>query len=143
MGYAGAEPAFGASPTDPASDPAATESPVAAPTVASSAPAITGGELVMRDLSGKANFVLLARGDTDQALALSRRLCTDPGTCRVMGWTDRAAIPAKLPITAAARESLQFSYTRDPAGTEITLYNCDTFKGLPREKCIPKGALPR
>jgi hypothetical protein len=94
---------------------------------------------VMRDPSGKANFVLIGENDADQALALSRKLCTDPGTCRVMGWGERSAIPTKFPVPAAARATLKFSYSRDPAGTEITLYNCDLYQGLPRERCIPRA----
>ena len=39
----------------------------------------------------------------------------------------------------AARAGLEFSYSRDPAGAEIVLYNCDSFPGLPREKCIPRA----
>jgi hypothetical protein len=56
-----------------------------------------------------------------------------------MGWSDRSLIPAALPLTGAARAGLQFSYSRDPAGAEIVLFNCDTFAGLPREKCIPRA----
>jgi spore germination cell wall hydrolase CwlJ-like protein len=141
MGYRGGEPAYGSTPVVP--DPAASLAPLALPTVESSAPPIVGGELVMRDPTGKANFVLLGSGTADEALALARKLCTDPGTCRVLGWGERTAIPAKFPVPADARASLKFSYSRDPSGTEITLYNCDIYKDLPRDKCIPKGAIPR
>jgi spore germination cell wall hydrolase CwlJ-like protein len=141
MGYRGGEPAYGSAPVTPV--PAVSGMPGAAPSVESSAPPISGAELVMRDPTGKANFVLLGSGSADEALALARKLCTDPGTCRVSGWSDRAAIPARFPVPPEARASLQFSYSRDPGGAEIALYNCDTYKGLPREKCIPKGAIPR
>jgi len=142
MAYNGGEPDTAASSEVLASEAALAE-PTALPTIASAAPAISGGELVMRDASGKANFVHIGGGNADEALVLARKLCTAPGTCRVMGWTDRAAIPAKFPVPSGARDTLQFSYARDPSGAEITLYNCDTFKGLPRERCIPKGVLPR
>ena len=56
-----------------------------------------------------------------------------------MGWADRGLIPAALPLPAPSRSALQFSYARDPAGTEIALYNCETYPGLPREKCIPRA----
>jgi hypothetical protein len=56
-----------------------------------------------------------------------------------MGWSDRAAIPAAFPLPRESRAALQFSYARDPAGTEIVLYNCDVYVGLPREKCIPRA----
>ena len=35
------------------------------------------------------------------------------------------------------RVPTRFSYSRDPGGAEIVLYNCDSFKDLPREQCIP------
>ncbi len=113
--------------------------PSAAPSIASAAPPITGGELVMRDPSGKANFVLIGGANAAEALTLARKLCTDPGTCRVMGWGERGTIPARFPVPSAARATLKFSYSRDPAGTEITLYNCDLYPGLPRERCIPRA----
>lgn len=94
----------------------------------------------MRLPSGRGNFIVVASGAGMQAaLDNARKLCTGEGTCRVMGWLSRGEIPASFPLPRAARDSLQFSYTRDPAGGEIVLYNCDTFKGLPREQCIPRG----
>ena len=137
--YRGGEP----DPTALAGPPAAETpepEPGAAPTVAPGAPAISGGELVMRDPSGRANFVHLAPGTGEAgALDLARRLCGPSGTCRVLGWTDRSAIPATFPMPPAARAQLQFSYSRDPAGAEIALFSCDHFPGLPREKCIPRA----
>ena len=101
-------------------------------------PKVTGGEVVMRLPSGKANFVVVdPRAGAGSALAMAKTLCTSEGTCRVLGWGSRAQIPAAFPVPKAARASLQFSYSRDPGGAEITLYNCDSFKGLPREQCIP------
>ena len=114
--------------------------PGSTPTVAPDAPTISGGALVMRDPSGRANFVELAPGTGEAgALALARKLCGPAGTCRVLGWGDRAAIPAAFPMPPSARAQLQFSYSRDPAGAEIALYACDHFAGLPREKCIPRA----
>ena len=102
-------------------------------------PTGTKARVAMRDPSGRANFLLLDPGaGSDAALDQARKLCGASATCRVMGWTDGAAVPAQLPLTAAARVALQFSYSRDPSGTEIALYGCDTYKGLPREKCIPR-----
>ncbi len=103
-------------------------------------PSGSKAQVAMRDPSGRASFLLLDPGaGTDAALDQARKLCGTSATCRVMGWTDGAAIPARLPITSAARVALQFSYSRDPAGAEIVLYGCDTFKGLPRERCIPRA----
>ena len=101
-------------------------------------PKISGGQVVMRLPSGKANFVVVSpRAGAASALAMAKTLCSTGGTCRVMGWATRAQIPTAFPLPAPARKTLQFSYSRDPGGAEIVLYNCDSFKSLPREQCIP------
>lgn len=101
-------------------------------------PKVTGGSVVMRLPSGKANFVVVSpRAGPASALTMAKTLCTSEGTCRVMGWASRSEIPATFPLPKASRQTLQFSYSRDPSGSEIALYNCDSFKGLPREQCIP------
>lgn len=141
MAYRGGEP-------DPFGVPAAAVAAISPPLAVSSAalegakllPSGTRAVVAMRDASGRANFLLLDPGaGTAGALDQARKLCGTAATCRVMGWTDHAAIPAALPLPADARAQLQFSYSRDPAGSEIVLYGCDTFKGLPREKCIPSS----
>ena len=146
--YRGGEPSFAALTSGPApsaemsglpdyydADASAAIAPLPIDT-----PKVTSGEVVMRLPSGKANFIVVASGSSPQAaLGTAKKLCTGEGTCRVMGWANRIDVPASFPLPRAARDSLQFSYTRDPAGAEIVLYNCDTFKGLPREQCIPRG----
>ena len=120
--------------------PATNFGPVIMPPLPSDTPKVTGGEVVMRLPSGMANFVTVApSAGADSALTLARKLCGGEGSCRVMGWSDRAAIPAAYPLPREARAALQFSYARDPSGAEIVLFNCDTFPGQPREKCIPRA----
>ena len=103
-------------------------------------PKVTGGAVAMRDPTGRGNFVLLGSGtDAAGALALAHQLCPGTGTCRVLAWSERGAIPAKFPLPPAARAALRFSYSRDPGGSEITLYDCHAFAGLPRERCIPRA----
>ena len=139
MAYRGSEP-------DPFGGPAAAAETLP-PAVSAAAlegakllPEGSRAEVAMRDATGRANFLLLDPGaGTAGALDQARKLCGTAATCRVMGWTDRAAIPAALPLPVDARTHLQFSYSRDPAGSEIVLYGCDTFKGLAREKCIPRA----
>jgi hypothetical protein len=110
------------------------------PALPSDTPQVTSGEVVMRLPNGRANFIVVSAGaGSDAALATARSLCNGLGTCRVMGWSSRSDVPASFPLPRTARDSLQFSYSRDPAGSEIALFNCDTFAGLPREKCIPRG----
>ena len=126
-----------------AEDELAVQSPlgeVVMPTLPADTPKVSGGSVVMRLPSGKANFVLVTpAAGTDSALAMARKLCPEAGTCRVMGWADRGLIPSALPLPAPSRSALQFSYARDPAGAEIALFNCETYLGLPREKCIPRA----
>ncbi len=147
MGSAAREPSFdelmarfGAA--GPAADGLAVSSSLSAemPPLPADTPKVTGGSVVMRLPSGKANFVtVIPAAGVESALAMARKLCPQAGTCRVMGWSDRSLIPASLPLPPASRAALQFSYSRDPSGAEIALYNCETYVGQAREKCIPRA----
>lgn len=146
-GRGGAEPSFAALLArfgkGPAEPELAVQSPlgeVVMPPLPADTPKVSGGSVVMRLPSGKANFVLVTPSSgPDSALAMARKLCPETGTCRVMGWADRGLIPSALPLPAPSRSGLQFSYARDPAGAEIALYNCESYPGLSREKCIPRA----
>jgi Cell Wall Hydrolase len=110
------------------------------PALPDDTPKVGGGNVMMRLASGKASFVEILPGTSAAgALTMAKLLCNAPGTCRVMGWRNRAAIPASFPLPPLARASLTFSYSRDPAGAEIVLYDCQAFPGLPREQCIPRA----
>ena len=121
--------------------------PVASPVVSVDAlaaaklvPKNSGATVVMRDPSGRANFVTVDPGKgTASAIATARGLCNGKGTCRVYGWTQGGLVPAALPLPPASRAQLQFSYSRDPAGSEIVLYGCREFKGVAAEQCIPRA----
>lgn len=102
-------------------------------------PKVSGGEVKVRDTTGRGNFLLIANRDAAQAVANARKLCGTTATCRVLGWTDAASIPTTFPVPPASRAALQFSYSRDPAGTEIVLYGCDWFSGIERDRCIPRS----
>lgn len=135
--YSGGEPDV--TQLEAASDPIA---PAALPSFAPlppDTPKVTGGQVAMRDPTGKGNFMLLGGNDPAQALANARKLCGAGGTCRVLGWSDPLAIPVTFPLPKPSRAALQFSYSRDPAGAEIALYNCDFFTGIERDRCIPKA----
>ena len=146
-GFWGTKPSFAATYRGGEPDPAALFGEGAAvlagaapmPTSVPDAPKIDSGTVVMRATAGKANFILLAGSVTADALAAARAVCNQPGTCRVLGWTDLAAIPQAFPIPPAARAALQFSYSRDPSGAEIVLYGCGHFTTVPREQCIPRA----
>ena len=147
-GRSGAEPSFAALLTrfakgPPAEVQLAEQSPlgeVVMPPLLADTPKVSGGAVIMRLPSGKANFVLVApAAGADSAVAMARKLCPAEGTCRVMGWSDRSAIPAALPLPPTSRAVLQFSYSRDPSGAEIALFNCDSYPQQAREKCIPRA----
>jgi hypothetical protein len=139
MAYRGGEPAMAAlAAGSEAASPVAVNAEAAA--AAKLVPKGSGANVIVRDPSGRANFVTVDPGrGTARALATARSLCNGEGTCRVYGWSDGVAVPKALPLPAAARAQLQFSYARDPEGTEIVLYGCDRFAGLGREQCIPRA----
>ena len=148
-GYGGGEPSFAVLTRSPAAlpldiattaggDPGDADAAMAVAPLPLDTPKVKGGVVAMRLPSGKANFVVIRSGASPgAALAIAKALCPGVGSCRVLGWSDRAAVPASYPLPREARASLQFSYARDPAGTEIVLYNCEKFKAVPREQCIP------
>lgn len=105
----------------------------------SDTPKISSGTVAARDPSGRGNFLLIANRDAAQTLANARKLCGPAATCKVLGWTDASAIPAKFPLPRKSRAALQFSYARDPSGAEITLYGCDWFVAIALDQCIPRA----
>jgi spore germination cell wall hydrolase CwlJ-like protein len=124
----------------PSAQEAALAAVTALPDLPADTPKVGGGNVMMRLASGRANFIEILP-DTSVAgiLTMAKLLCNTPGTCRVMGWRNRSAIPAAFPIPPAARADLTFSYSRDPAGAEIVLYDCEAFPTVPREQCIPQA----
>lgn len=136
--YRGGEP-------DPAgleqADLATPQEGVAVPaSIPSDTPAIAGGEVRQRDATGRGNLIAIDPSSSAAAtLEIAHRLCREGATCRVLGWASAAQVPAGFPISPEARKSLAFSFTRDPSGQEITLYDCDRFTGIPRDQCIPRA----
>lgn len=130
-------------------DPAGLEQPspdspvdgVAVPvSVPSDTPAITGGEVRQRDTTGRGNLIAIDPSSSAAAVVdIAHRLCREGATCRVLGWASAAQVPAGFPIPPEARKTLAFSFTRDPSGREIALYDCERFAGIPRDQCIPRA----
>jgi spore germination cell wall hydrolase CwlJ-like protein len=142
IAYAGSEPdpAVLAQRGPEAEGAAALAETTSLPALPADTPTVGGGNVMMRLASGKASFVEILPGTgAAGALTMAKLLCNAPGTCRVMGWRERGTIPAAFPLPPAARASLTFSYSRDPAGAEIVLYDCQAFGGIPRDQCIPKA----
>lgn len=95
------------------------------------------GEVMVKHPDGGAFLVLLhGNASPSAALAYGRRLCGGNGYCRVMGWTERNAIPRGFPIPPASRAQLQFSYVLDDTNAEVVHYNCKRFRGVSADQCI-------
>jgi len=139
MAYRGGEPAIGPLGTLPAHAAAVAEATDAQLEEAAAEDRLGGGsEVVLRHPNGGAFLIHLSSGaNADAALALGRQLCAGDGYCQVMGWLDRAVMPAAYPVSADARRQLTFSYVLDAAGKEIVLYDCRHFAGVARDNCIP------
>ncbi len=82
--------------------------------------------------------------------ALANKTCGERAYCKVLGWTDAAKTPTRLPLNTAQVAGMSFSYLRDrQAGTERKLWNCRETKRPVPVQCmkmqtyIPAGeALP-
>jgi hypothetical protein len=136
--YNGGEPDMGQAPTAPVVA-ASTDAGFVA-VLPSDTPKISGGTVAVRDPTGRANFVVLAAGSSaEAALTIARTLCKPDNTCRVLGWANSGDVPAAFPLTPTSRATLQFSFTRDPAGEEIALYDCRKYAEVPVEQCMPRA----
>jgi spore germination cell wall hydrolase CwlJ-like protein len=82
--------------------------------------------------------------------ALASKTCGERAYCKVLGWTDAARTPARLPLNTAQVAGMSFSYLRDrQTGVERRLWNCRETKRPVPAQCmkmqayIPAGeALP-
>ncbi|WP_375428127.1 cell wall hydrolase [uncultured Sphingomonas sp.] len=80
--------------------------------------------------------------------ALADKTCGKRSYCKVLGWTDAARTPARLPLNTAQIAGMSFSYLRDRAvGVERQLWNCREHKRPVPAQCmkvqafIPAGEL--
>jgi spore germination cell wall hydrolase CwlJ-like protein len=72
----------------------------------------------------------------DVYAAIATRACGERPYCKVLGWTDKARMPATLPLTPAQVGSMSFSYLRDRAHNfDKALWNCAEFK-RDRTQCM-------
>lgn len=147
--YRGGEPSFAALVNQAAAiQPAASASPVDAlaearevAKVGSLAAGQGAGELVIANPEGGAFLVGLRPGTgAAAALAMARRLCGGNGYCRVMAWSDRAAMPRAYPIPPQARSRSSLSYVLDDQNRETVDYDCQVLKGAPASQCRTEAA---
>jgi hypothetical protein len=85
------------------------------------------------------HFVLVGSGDSPEALVeRARSLCTGEGYCRVQGWSEARAIPARLPLDDEARRTLRFSFVAASAGgAEAVFFDCRAFPAPAIGTCLP------
>ena len=73
---------------------------------------------------------------------LAARACASRTVCKFSAWTDAAATPAGLPLTADQIATMAFSYYRDrDAGIDKMLWNCALTKRPDRRECMKQQVL--
>ncbi len=112
----------------------------AAPVDAAAAAAVAAVALPTPLVGDGNSFVLPldARKLTPDGFAqLAARICGDRPYCKVMGWTDKAKVPALMPMLPAQSAAMSFSYLRDRnSGFEKTLWNCNEFHRADAAQCM-------
>jgi hypothetical protein len=87
------------------------------------------------------HFVLVGGGDSpDTLIERARALCPGERFCQVYGWDDPAAIPSRLPLPAASRASLRFSFLPERSGNgEVAYFDCRVFPAPATGSCLPRA----
>ncbi|MHA6723740.1 cell wall hydrolase [Sphingomonas sp. RS2018] len=137
-GYAGAEPVI---PQLALLSPAHRDPAAAGLPTAMLDPAMLGGETATDPTAPQDTNTFLATLDPKLAPelypALALRACGDRPYCKFMGWTNRAATPAALPITPVQQAAMTYSYLRDrTAAFEKSLWNCAEHKRAQPGQCM-------
>jgi hypothetical protein len=90
------------------------------------------------------NFLIFAadkRADPAGLALAASAACGANSFCKVMVWTDRASTPSSLPVSDAQRDTMAFSYLRDPkSGTDKPLWNCAQFRRADPDQCMRQTA---
>lgn len=69
--------------------------------------------------------------------AFAKRACGERDYCKLMGWTDQANTPGRLPLEQGQVATMAFSYLRDRAkGFDKALWNCGVFKRAELRECM-------
>ena len=142
VAYRGGEPAIPAlaylpshsgNPSDPASNPLASER-------------LEGSDLinvVVRNQDGGAFVLLTGNPSAESAEEMARGICANRPSCKVMGWFELASIPTSYPVPPNLRARIGFSYFRSLDNDETTLYDCARFKTVTSPKCLPRTYMTR
>ncbi|MBD3729948.1 MAG: cell wall hydrolase [Sphingomonadales bacterium] len=87
------------------------------------------------------HLVMLSDGDRPAALIdKARALCPGSRYCQVYGWSAGDDIPAKLPLSPAARSTLRFSFTAARDGNpEVAYFDCRLWPTPAPGQCLPRA----
>ncbi|UIP06032.1 cell wall hydrolase [Erythrobacter sp. SDW2] len=87
------------------------------------------------------HFVIVSGSESPEALvAKARMLCPGDRYCQVYGWSDAGDIPAKLPLPAASRQTLKFSFLPARGGSgEAVYFDCQLFPAPAIGSCLPRA----
>ena len=67
----------------------------------------------------------------------AKRACGERDYCKLMGWTDKALTPARLPLDQGQVAAMAFSYLRDRTkGFDKPLWNCTIFPLPDKRECM-------
>jgi hypothetical protein len=93
-----------------------------------------------RDLGGLANFAVIIDPAAGQAEieAAARGLCVDAPICTVLGWTDAAQVPGRLPMLdrEAAAQAFAYNLNRN-SSFERVLWDCARWPQA-ADRCMAK-----
>ena len=96
-----------------------------------------GSQLRLVHPDGDAFGFLLPRELPGAFGLLAFDVCGQRAFCKVMGWTDPAAIPRGFPVPFDAQEKMAFLYLYDRATRrEIMAWDCDTFPRDNPAECL-------
>lgn len=98
---------------------------------------LRGSELRLVHPEGDAFGFLLPSSRPGAFGLLAFDVCRGRAFCKVMGWTDAAAIPAGFPVPFAARQRMAFLYVHDRARhAEIIAWDCGLFPRSDAAECL-------
>lgn len=100
-------------------------------------------DVVVRNEDGGAFVLLTGTPSAEGAREMALSVCVDRPSCKVLGWFDRASIPASYPVPPNLRAKLGFSYFRSLHNDETVLYDCARFASVTSGRCLPPTARSR
>lgn len=97
---------------------------------------LRGSKLRLVHPAGDAFGFLLPTSMPGSFGLLALDVCRGRSFCKVMGWTEAAAIPPGFPIPYEARRKMAFLYVHDGRAGEIVAWNCALFPRRDPAECL-------